>query len=119
MSALKQVLEKFNSNKGIVGSLVCTRDGILIEADLSERFEKETLSALVSSVTLAVSNTCKNLEFENFSSYHIVANKGDMIISDLEKSIFVVMLEKGADKSAINVEIFQTATQLKKLVAIG
>lgn len=119
MSVLKLILEKFNHNPGVAGSVVCTRDGILIESRLSERFSDETISALVSSVGLTLNNVCRNLDYECFSRYQIFASKGNLIIVDIGKSFFVALLEKHADPAQVNVAIYQAANELKKQANLG
>ncbi len=119
MSVLKLVLEKFNDNPGVAGSIVCTRDGILIESRLSERFNDDTISALVSSVGLMLNNVCRSLDYEPFSRYHMFASRGNVIIVDLGKSFFVALLEKTVDSAQINVAIYQAANELKKQAHLG
>lgn len=119
MSVLSLILEKFNDNPGVVGSIVCTRDGILIESRLSERFNDETISALVSSVGLTLNSVCRSLDYEKFSRYQIFASKGDVIIVDIGKSFFVALLDKATDSAQINVAIYQAANELKKQANLG
>ncbi len=119
MSGLKLILEKFNGNPGVAGSIICTRDGILIESLLSERFNDETIAALVSSVGLTLNNVCRNLDYECFSRYQIFASRGNVIIMDIGKSFFVALLAREADPAQINAAIYQTANELKKQANLG
>ncbi len=118
MNMIRTAIEKFNKTMGVTGALVCTYDGILIEGQISERFDRDMLSALASSVGLALKNACKEMAFSSYSQYHITASRGDMVISDLGSSLFVVILEKGIDIGSVNAEMFQTANQIKKIVSM-
>ncbi|GMT42504.1 MAG: hypothetical protein IEMM0002_0915 [bacterium] len=118
-SLLEPVLKKFNGNAGVVGSLVCTRDGMLIESSLSERFNDELISALVSSVCLVIDSVCLNLECSGFLNYRVSASSGDMIIVDLGRSIFVAILSNTAELSLINVALYQVTAELKKQASLG
>lgn len=119
MSGLRLILENFNDNPGVAGSIVCTRDGILIESRLSERFNDEMIAALVSSVGLTLNNVCLNLNYECFSRYQIFASRGDVIIIDIGKSFFVALLDREADPARVNVAIYQAANELKKQANLG
>ncbi len=46
-----EVLNDLNKTSGITGSMVVDNDGIVIAADLDERFDGETIGALAASIS--------------------------------------------------------------------
>jgi predicted regulator of Ras-like GTPase activity (Roadblock/LC7/MglB family) len=119
MSQIKPILGRFNEAEGVIGSLVCTHDGIIIESELSERFDREMISALISSVGLALSTTCNELGYEYFSRFYLSATKGNILLANLGKSFFVGLLEKKVDQQKINVAVYQATSELRKHSVIG
>ena len=119
MSQIKPILGKFNESNGVVGSLICTHGGIIIESAISERFDREMISALVSSVGLSLSNATRELGYEHFSRFHVSASKGTVVLANLGESFFVGLLEKKVETEKINVAVYQATNELKKLSVIG
>ncbi len=119
MISIKVILEKLNRRAGVVGSLVCSHDGMVVESALGDRFDGEALAALASSVDMAIGNGCKAIEFHRYTRYQITSSSGNLILTDLGKSLFVVILDASADLPQINVEIFQASNEIKKHVNIG
>jgi len=119
MSGIKPILSRFNSVEGAIGSLVCTPDGIVIEVQISERFDKDVISAFISSVALSLKTACETLGLDEFSRYQMDATKGNVLLVNLGKSYFVAILEKEADPVKINVALYQTTNELKKMTMIA
>ena len=119
MSQIKPLLSKFNKSAGVIGSLICTHDGMIIESELSERFDREMVSALISSVGLSLSAACDELEYNNFSKFIVTASKGNVLLANLGKSFFIGLLDRSVDTQKINVAVFQVTNELKKLSVIG
>jgi predicted regulator of Ras-like GTPase activity (Roadblock/LC7/MglB family) len=119
MTSIKLALEKLNKRPGVAGSLVCGRDGMIIETALGERFNGEVLAAMASSVDIAIVNACAAVKFHRYTRYQVVSNNGQMIITDLGRFLFVVILEANANLPQINVEIFQASNEIKKNANIG
>lgn len=119
MSQIKPILGKFNESSGVIGSLICTHDGIIIESDIGERFDREMISALVSSMGLSLSNASKEFGYDYFSRFHISASKGTVVMANLGESFFVGLLEKKVETEKINVALYQATNELKKLSVIG
>ena len=119
MNQLKTILEKFNRNQGVEGSMICGHDGIVVETALGERFNAHEMAALVSSVHLAVMNGVEDFKFNRANRYQIASRNGSLIICELGRGLFVAALAGGADPAAINVEIFQAANEIKKHANLG
>lgn len=119
MSQIKPLLSKFNKSAGVIGSLICTHDGRIIESELSERFDREMISALISSVGLSLSTACGELGYDYFSRFLVTASKGNVLLANLGKSFFIGLLDRSVDTQKINVAVFQVTNELKKLSVIG
>ena len=119
MSLIKPLLSKFNKNEGVMGSLICTHDGMVIESEIGERFDREMISALISSVGLSLSTACGELGYGHFSRFLVKASKGNVLLANLGKSFFVGLLDRAVDSQKINVAVFQVTNELKKLSVIG
>lgn len=119
MNPIKAVLERFNRTGGVTGSLICGHDGIIIESALSERFNSDELAALASSVSLSVAAACEEFGYLRYTRYQMVANKGTVIIANVGRGLFVAILERDAEPSTVNVNLFQAANEIKKMANLG
>lgn len=119
MSQLKTILEKFNRNEGVEGSLICGHDGIVVESALGARFNAHEMAALVSSVHLAVANGVEDFKFNRANRYQMASRNGSLVVCDLGRGLFVAALAGGTEVAAINAEIFQAANEIKKHANLG
>ncbi len=119
MSQLKSILEKFNHNEGVEGSLICGHDGIVVESVLGGRFDAHEMAALVSSVHLAVGNCVEDFQYGRANRFQMSSQNGSLVISELGRGLFVAVLSGGVDAAAINAEIFQAAKEIKKHANLG
>jgi len=119
MNGIKATLKKVAAKPGIAGALVCGHDGIVVESHLSERFNPDSLSALASAIDVAVGNACKGASFGKYTRYQVSANHGGIIITDLGRSLFVVITDAAANIAQVNVEVFQASNEIKKQVNLG
>ncbi|MBI5179154.1 MAG: roadblock/LC7 domain-containing protein [Nitrospinae bacterium] len=119
MSGIGMVLKKICAKPGVTGALVCGHDGLVVESALGERFDPDALSALASAIDMALANTCTDAGFGKYSRFLVSANNGGMIITDLGRSLFVVVTDSSANVAQINVEVFQASNEIKKQVNLG
>lgn len=119
MTPIRTILEKFNRARGVAGSLICGHDGIIVESSLSERFDPDEIAALASSANLSVAGICEDLDYQRHTRYQIVATKGSVIIVNLGRGLFVAILDRDTEAADININIFQTANEIKKVANLG
>ena len=52
---MREVLHQLNRTKGVLGSLLTAPDGLLIAAELNNRYDRDEVAALTAGIGLTVS----------------------------------------------------------------
>lgn len=108
-----EVLSELNKTTGITGSMVVGNDGIVIAADLDERFEGETIGALAASISSNIQKSLERLESAPLKQVTIEADEGKLFFTDAGIGILVVTTEQNVNIGLIRLEIKNAINRLK------
>ena len=108
-----EVLNELNKTSGITGSMVVGNDGIVIAADLDERFEGETIGALAASISSNIQKSLERLESTPLKQVTIEADEGKLFFTDAGFGILVVTTEQNVNIGLIRLEIKNAISRLK------
>lgn len=108
-----EVLSELNKTTGITGSMVVGNDGIVIAADLDERFEGETIGALAASISSNIQKSLERLESSPLKQVTIEADEGKLFFTDAGVGILVVTTEQNVNIGLIRLEIKNAIKRLK------
>jgi len=114
MSNLKTSLRMLCNNQDILGAIIITKDGMLIEVYAVENPLAEMLGALMSNVALVIKNSLQDLGHHEFSRYVIQSNKGRIYLVDLGKSLLIALTDLNVEPGKVNMALFQAANEIKK-----
>lgn len=109
-----EVLSELNKTPGITGSMVVGNDGIVIAADLEERFEGDTVGALAASITSNIQKSLDRLETSPLSQVTIEAENAKLFFSDATIGILVVTTEQAVNIGLIRLEIKNALGKLQR-----
>jgi predicted regulator of Ras-like GTPase activity (Roadblock/LC7/MglB family) len=115
---MKNLLTGLNESIGIRGSLVITRDGVVVAACMGEDLDRETLAALTSSVLVALKGAGPSLELGEISRFTLSAKHGRLIFEITEALVLVVITDKDIDLDITLLEIAGLAKRLQRMVKI-
>lgn len=111
---LKSVLKSLCGSKGMQGALVITRDGMVIESNLSPPHNAETLAAFMSQISVTITNSLSGLGVKEFTRYVMQSGQSKIYIVDLGRSALIAIADVDVDAGEMNVAIFQAANTIKK-----
>ena len=114
-----EVLEQLSSQPGILGSLVATTDGIVVQSKLRGGMDEEAAAALVSSLlthTVGLLTECGRPRMEQLE---LRASRGKIIVTDLGNAYLVVVTDRNHDLSQGQLEIRSAAKTLSKMGKIS
>ena len=114
MSNLKTSLRMLCNNQDILGGIIITRDGMLIESYAVDPKVAEMLGALMSNVALVIKTSIQDLGYQEFSRYVIQSNKGRIYLVDLGKSVLIALTDLNIEIGKVNMALFQAANEIKK-----
>ncbi|MDH5510281.1 MAG: roadblock/LC7 domain-containing protein [Nitrospinota bacterium] len=114
MSNLKTSLRMLCNNQDILGGIIITKDGMLIESYAVENPMAETLGALMSNVALVIKTSLQDLGHQEFNRYVIQSNKGRIYLVDLGKAVLIALTDLNIELGKVNMALFQAANEIKK-----
>ncbi len=113
---MKKQLEKLNGIPGVQGSMVITRDGIMVAAQLGDDMNEDAIAALSSSLVLTLKRTFDPVGKETEPEEMILtATEGKLVFLDLGNAFLVVVTQPQLRLSSGLVEIRGVARKLRSL----
>ncbi len=115
---MKKLLQGLNENIGVRGSLIMTRDGVLVEDCLNVSLEQETIAALASSLLNTFSRTDSSFRVKKPCRVTLSAKHGSLIFEIMESLVLVTVVDKGIDIDVTMLEITGLARRLQRMTRI-
>jgi predicted regulator of Ras-like GTPase activity (Roadblock/LC7/MglB family) len=112
---MHDLLESLNELVGIRGSLVVSRDGMVIAARWRGSHDEDRVAAMASNVVLRTSRALAERGLSPFSRLSLTSCDGEMIFEATGDSYLVVVMERGIDLGQAELEIRSTACRIKSL----
>ncbi|MAG56314.1 MAG: hypothetical protein CMJ83_08495 [Planctomycetes bacterium] len=110
-----EVLERLGDNPGIVGSLVATTDGIVVQSRLRSGMDEDAAAALVSSLLTSTVGLLGECGKARMGQLVLRASRGKIIVTDLGNAYLVVVTDRNLDLNQGLLEIKSAAKTLTKL----
>jgi predicted regulator of Ras-like GTPase activity (Roadblock/LC7/MglB family) len=109
---MQEVLSELNKTSGITGSMLVGRDGIVIASDLDTSFDGETIGALASSISSAVTRSLERLQQSAFNQLTIEAADGKLFIVATPVGYLVVTTDGKVNLGLIRLEMRNAISQI-------
>lgn len=121
---MNKQLQMLNQGLGVRGSLVITKDGVVVASNLGDGLEVETVGALTSSVIQALMNPATSFRMGSFQAgditrFTLTAKYGRLIFEIKESLVLVVVTDKKIDLEFTLLEIAGTANRLQRMINIS
>jgi len=114
LKTLKSVLEVLCRNDAVLGALIITKEGMMIESELNGNYDGETIGAFMSHMAATIKNALGSLGHAEFTRYVVTAEEGRVYLVDLGTSFLLAITKTEVDEGNINVALFQAANEIKK-----
>ncbi len=112
---MQDLLDNLNELVGIRGSLVVSRDGMVISSRLAMSLDEDRVAAMASNVVLRTSRALADRELGQFSRLNLTSCDGEMIFEATGEAYLVVVMERGIDLGQAELEIRSAARRIKAL----
>ncbi|MHC4941449.1 MAG: roadblock/LC7 domain-containing protein [Planctomycetota bacterium] len=116
---MKELLKGLNESIGIRGSLVITKDGVIVQSLMADDLEEETIGALASSVLNALMDPGSSRWLGDVTRFTMTAKHGRLVFEIVESLVLVVVIEKDIDLDITLLEISGLAKRLQRMVKIS
>jgi predicted regulator of Ras-like GTPase activity (Roadblock/LC7/MglB family) len=115
---MENLLKNLNKGVGIRGSMVITRDGVIVAASLDDSLEKEAIAGLASSVLQTLTKPGVSGDVGEVSRFTLSARHGRLIFEIVESLVLVVVTQKDIDLDITLLEIAGLAKRLQRMIRI-
>jgi len=111
---MQRVLARLNKVRSVRGSLLVTRDGIVIASETGVSTSAETVGAVASEILLGVENAAQRLDLGDFRRFTISGRDGRCVAAPVGGAILLVLVEQDANLAMVWVEIREATKALDK-----
>ena len=116
---MREALKKLNTNPGIKGSMILTRDGIVVASELSLELDEDTTAALVGNVVTQTTRLLAIGRFAPMERMTLTATRGKIVIENCDNCLLVVVTNQFINLDLTVLEIAGAAKMIRKLGKIA
>ena len=114
---MKEVLQALNLEVGVKGSMVMTRDGVVVHSEISPPLSPDLVGAVASSTVQDINGALKGAGAREFGKFIFNSSFGKMIFHDTGDAYLVVILDKSINLDFTLLSISSAARKIKTLTA--
>ncbi len=115
---MEEILRELNSEIGIKGCALVTKDGILVKSMLSPDMKEEIVSALSSFLISMTEKAMKECDMEPFSRFIITSTNGKVVFVNMDEAYLVVVTDQFINIDLTLLNIMSAAQKLKRVSRI-
>ena len=112
---MRRTLKQLNDVVGVKGSLVLTKDGIVIASHLSKQLEQDVVAAMAANVVRSTRKTLERYGLRHFARFTLVASHGKMAFTDTGPAFLVVVMDRNVELGPVDIEIESAAMRIRNL----
>lgn len=112
---MKQVLVDLNKEIGVKGSMVLTRDGVVVASEIHPPLNGDQVAAIASGTIQRVNLSLRDIGASQFSRFLFNSTYGKMIFTETGEAYLVVVLEKHINIDFTMLAVLSAARKIKNL----
>ena len=112
---MRRILEQLNDVVGVKGSLVLTKDGIVIASHLTKQLEQDVVAAMAANVIRSTRKSLERYGLRHFARFTLVASHGKMVFADTGPAFLVVVMDRNVELAPVDIEIESAAMRIRNL----
>jgi predicted regulator of Ras-like GTPase activity (Roadblock/LC7/MglB family) len=112
---MREVLLSLNKEVGIKGSMIVTRDGVVVASEILPPLNGEQVAAIASNSIQRVNASLRELGAKNFSRYLFNSTYGKMIFLETGDAYLVVVLDKHINIDFTMLAVASAARKIRNL----
>ncbi len=102
---MKEILQNLNRVKGIIGSLIVTKEGMLVVSDVSTEVDSDFVGALSASIVEISDKAFQDIQNEKFQMMIIEGETKLLIISRVKVGFLVVITRTNVNLGLVRIEV--------------
>jgi predicted regulator of Ras-like GTPase activity (Roadblock/LC7/MglB family) len=112
---MKEVLLNLNKEVGVKGSLIVTRDGVVVAQEIMPPLNGDMVAAIASNSIQRVNSSLRELGANNCSRFLFNSTYGKMIFTETGDAYLVVVLDKHINIDFTMLAVASAARKIKNL----
>lgn len=112
---MRDVLLNLNKEVGVKGSLILTKDGVIVASEIPPPLNGELVAAIASNSIQRIIASLRGLGATSFSRYLFNASYGKMIFTETGDAYLVVVLDKQINVDFTMLAVASAARKIKSL----
>jgi uncharacterized protein len=112
---MRDVLLNLNKEVGVKGSLILTKDGVIVASEIPPPLNGELVAAIASNAIQRIIQSLRGLSAQSFSRYLFNASYGKMIFIETGDAYLVVVLDKQINIDFTMLAVASAARKIKNL----
>ena len=110
---MQEILEQLNLVAGIKGSMVVTRDGVVVSEALGPDLDSSTVAAVSSHMIQVAGRSLTVLERGMFERFTLTSAHGRMVFVDLDVGYLVVITKMEMKLNQLLIEVESAARRIR------
>lgn len=110
---MKATLEELSKIKGVIGTMLVSRDGMVILSDLPEGTEHDRVAAMAALIATTTDVSLSKIERGGLVHAMFDADAGKMFLSDAGKGFLVVLTKSDINVGLIRLEMRTAAARIR------
>ena len=115
---MRDTLKNLNQVVGINGSMLVTRDGMVVASELGKDLEEDAVAALATAIIRTTLRALKKISGEGFLLFTLTASFGRLVLLDAELAYLVVVTERTINIDGTILEMQSAVRQIQKKARI-
>jgi len=115
---MRKILKGLNEVVGIRGSMVVSRDGMVIASSLSRQLDEEKVAAMASNAVMSTHRALERKGISSFSRFTLVSSHGKLVFTAAGSTYLVVVMDRNIDLGATDIELESAAMRIRAVSEI-
>lgn len=111
---MKNILRDLNRSVGIKGSMIVTRDGVVVAAELGEGLEEDRVAAIASVLIPSIRRSLERAEVGPFFKCVLTATEGKLVVVDAGIAFLVVATDRSIRLDITMLDIDAAAQRIEQ-----
>ncbi len=111
---MREILTELRKQIGVRGSLLVSRDGVIVATELGDGLDPESVAALTSQVIAEATRAAEKLSLKSIRRMMLTSSFGRLLFEPLGELVLVVATEPGLDLEHLLLEIARPARRIRE-----
>ncbi len=114
-----EILDQVNKVRGVQGSIVMGKDGMVVASDISSEVKDEAVAAVASQVLGSLQGALKRMDLGTFRRFVVTGSLGRVVMLDAGSALLIALLEPDVNLGLVSVELKRAGERVQEKTHLG